>query len=182
MKLSLLQIQKKLIAKQAAGADLYAIVESAIYKELHRMVELEMEDRIRILLKEPYLHGYDKVAPYLVSLNLDDDPVSDKLIEESRGESWLTFVVSCKRMDELADELRDMIVVYSEKHEKDIVYRFYDPRHLQNYLLIHEPPELNTLFEEEIEGFFMTIDREDPTLMYRYDAGGMTPVFAKESG
>lgn len=176
--MSILDMQKDLIANEAKGANIYAIIDSAIYKEFHRI--LELEDRMLILLKEPYLHGYERVAPYLVSLDLDSDPVSDKLIESARGGYWLTFVVSSKGISELANELRDMIVVYSQKHEREIVYRFYDPRHLHNYILIHSKPALNTMFKEEIEGFFMTMHSEDPTCFFRFDTDGITPVCAEE--
>ncbi len=160
------------------GMHLYAIVDSAIYKTFHDLMDIEGEEHIRILLKEPYLYGYESVAPYLVLLDIDD-AMTDELLHAATGEQWLTLIVSHKSLDALAYELRDMIVVESEAHGKAIIYRFYDPRNLSNYIHIHSDEELEA-FYEDIGGALLTIDAKNPEFMHLYSKEGILVIDTRE--
>jgi len=173
------EICKAFLKKElGSGKALYGIVDSAIYKEFHDLMDIEGEENIRILLKEPYLHGYERAAPYLMLLDIDD-AIADGLLHAAKGEQWLTLVVSHKSLDALAQELRDMIVVESEVHGKPIIYRFYDPRNLANYIHIHDEAELK-MFYEDIGGALFTIDADDPSVLYAYRDNGIEMIDLKE--
>jgi len=157
---------------------LYAIVDAGIYKDFLDLMDIEGEEQIRILLKEPYLHGFEEAAPYLMALDADD-ALTDGLLHASLGETWLTLVVSHKTLDELATELRGMIVPFSEHHGHEIIYRFYDPRNIENYLLIHNEEELAE-FYDDIGGALFVVDAQDPDVMYVYSNEGIEMVDLKE--
>lgn len=160
------------------GDTLYAIVDSGIYKAFHDMMDVEGEENIRILLKEPYLQGYETAAPYLMLLDIDD-AITNGLLHAAAGEHWLTLIVSRKSLDALAQELRDMIVVESEMHARHIIYRFYDPRNLTDYINIHSEEELTELYED-IGGALFTVDADDPGVVYAYRPRGAEMIDLKE--
>jgi len=159
---------------------LYAIVDAGIYKNFLDLMDIEGEEKIRILLKEPYLHGLEAAAPYLMALD-GDDALADGLIHASLGEYWLTFVTSHKDLDTLALELREMIVPFSEQHGHEIIYRFYDPRNIENYLLMHNEEELAG-FYNDIGGALFVIDAQDPSVIHVYSQEGIEMIDLKEEG
>ncbi len=158
------------------GADgtLYGVVDSGIFPEFHDMADIEGWDDIRILLAEPYLHGFESAAPYLVRLQ-PGGRFAEKLFEESAGGYWLTLIVSRKGLDGLANELREMIVVYSQMHERYVILRFYDPRNFDDYLAIHDERALSELFDD-IGGAVYTIDAQRAGVIYRYTREGISRV------
>ncbi len=160
------------------GDTLYAIVDSGIYDEFHDLMDVEGEENIRILLKEPYLQGYETAAPYLMLLDIDD-AITNGLLHAAAGEHWLTLIVSRKSLDALAQELRDMIVVESEMHARYVIYRFYDPRNLTDYIHIHSEEELIE-FYEDIGGVLFTVDADDPGVVYAYRPRGVEMIDLKE--
>ena len=175
----MLELQKSVLSRALTdGEMLYAIIDSGIYKEFHDLMDIEGEEDVRILLKEPYLDGYESAAPYLMALEIEGS-LCDGLLHASVGECWLTFVVSDKSLDVLAEELREMIVPYSEAHGHEIIYRFYDPRNLANYLAIHDKDELDAFFGD-IGGEFFTIDAANPAFLYHYSKEGILPILLEE--
>lgn len=175
----MIEMHKVFLNKEITEAKaLYAIVDSGIYKSFHDLMDIEGEENIRILLKEPYLHGYETAAPYLMLLDIDD-AITDGLLHAATAEQWLTLIVSQKSLDALAQELRDMIVVESEMHARTIIYRFYDPRNLANYIHIHNEEELK-MFYEDIGGALFTIDADDPSMLYAYRNDGIEMIDLKD--
>jgi len=142
------------------GSYIYGIVDMGIYKRFGDLMDIEGEERIRILFKPPYLDGFESAAPYLVKLELSDDELSEHLLSEGSGKDWFSLVVSRNSLDGLADTLRSMIVPFSEPHDKEVILRFYDPRNLENYLKIHSKDELASMFAA-IDGFFALIVEDE---------------------
>jgi hypothetical protein len=157
---------------------LYAIIDTWIYKEFLDIIDIEGEENISILLKEPYLQGYEEAAPYLIEMDIDT-PLFLELLEASLKENWMSFVISSKTLESLARELREMIVPFSQHHEQEIIFRFYDPRNLSNYIHIHDEDELEE-FYDDIGGRMLTIDVDDASVLYRYDRKGIEMIDLKE--
>jgi len=162
------QLTKQLynmVDKMGFGAKLYAIADAGIYREL--IDELDIENpQHHILFKDDFVHVYENVAPYLIDLGRED-AFTEKLIADGYGKTWLTFVVSRQDMQTLAFDLRERINIYSQKHEKEIIFRFYDPRNLERYFKMLTKEELQALFTD-INGLFAYVDLEDDAKLNVY--------------
>jgi hypothetical protein len=156
-----------LVDEMHFGAKLYAIVDTGIYREFIDMVDIEDPKR-RILFKDPFIDEYENVAPYLLLLN-KDDPFTEDIITKGYGKPWLSFIVSRLDMPTLAFELRERINIYSDQHEREIIFRFYDPRNLQRYFKMLTDKELLTLFHD-LNGLFAYVDTETPSKLHLYSA------------
>ena len=144
---------------------LYAIVDTGIYKEFEDILDIEDPEH-RILFKEDFIEEYESVAPYLVRLE-KDEAWSDELIALGSGQTWLTFLFSSREIDSLAEILKERINPYSEKHEREIIMRFYDPRNLSRYFKMHTEQEWS-MFLEELGGGFAYIDLEEQNDLHLY--------------
>jgi uncharacterized membrane protein YheB (UPF0754 family) len=145
---------------------LYAIVDSAINKDFTKALHMQEENSYNILLKEPLAQKVEKAAPYLVKLNLEEE-YTQKLMQKGFATNWLTYILSDKNLNELTQELKEMIMPYSEQHQREILFRFYDPRNLDNYLMIHNEEELEEMFED-VGGRLFTVDTISNNLLNYY--------------
>ena len=152
-----------LVDKMDFGAKLYAIVDTAIYKEFIDIMDIEDPER-RILFKDPFIGEYENVAPYLLHLT-KDDPFTEDTLTKGYGKPWLSFIVSRLDISTLAFELRERINIYSEEHEKEVIFRFYDPRNLKRYFKILTDKEQVTFFND-INGLFAYVDIEIPSKLH----------------
>jgi len=158
---------KKLLKKEEQeNHTLYAIVDSAIHKEFTKALHMQEENSYKILLKEPLAQKVEEVAPYLVQLNLEEE-YTQKLMEKGFATNWITYLLSHKNINALQNELQEMIMPYSEQHQKEILFRFYDPRNLTNYMLMHDAEELVEMFEDVGGGFF-TVDTKESNFLHGY--------------
>ncbi|NOR55397.1 MAG: DUF4123 domain-containing protein [Sulfurovum sp.] len=144
---------------QERNANLYAIADAGIYKELIDVFDIASPEH-HILFKESWVREYENVAPYIVALNKEDE-TSQKLIAEGFGKTWLTFLISSHNISTLAFDLAERINVYSEKHDKEIIFRFYDPRNLERYFKMQTEAEVSELLGD-LQGTFAYVDVEDP--------------------
>jgi len=147
------------------GSKLYAIADAGIYRELIGELDIENPQHL-ILFKDDFVREYENVAPYIIALD-KDDPFTEKLISKGYGKTWLTFVISSREMYALAFELRELINVYSQKHEKEIIFRFYDPRNLDRYFKMLTQEDVQELFAY-ISGLFAYVDLEDNNKLIVY--------------
>lgn len=104
-----------------------------------------------------------EVAPYLVRL-YPNTPFTDWLLQECCGKNWGIFVHSRRTLDELRGHFRALIDVYDEKGEP-MIFRYYDPRVLRQFLPTCKPAELKMLFGD-VEAFFA---EEDDEKMWRFE-------------
>ena len=158
--------QTLLESEEYENHNLYAIVDSAINKEFTKALHMQEEESYKILLKEPLAQKVEKAAPYLVKLNLEEE-YTQKLMKKGFATNWLTYILSHKNINELTEELKEMIMPYSEQHQREILFRFYDPRNLDNYVMIREAEELIEMFEDVGGGFF-TVDTVSNNLLNYY--------------
>lgn len=159
------------------GATLYAIADAGIYRELIDVLDID-NPKHRILFKDTFVQEYENVAPYLISLDRDD-AFTEKIITEGYGKTWLTFVISRQDMHTLAFDLRERINIYSEKHEKEVIFRFYDPRNLERYFKMITVEEAQEFFTD-INGIFAYVDLEDENKLNIYASTGKEIKLLKE--
>lgn len=166
-----------LVDEMYLDASLYAIVDTGIYREFIDTLDIENPPH-RILFKDAFVPEYENVAPYLVALNREDD-FSKALVSKGHGETWLSFVVSRQDIAALAYELKERINVYSEAHEREIIFRFYDPRNMQRYFNMLDEDEKETLFRD-IHGHFAYVDVEDTATLNVYSHQGKKSIPIQE--
>jgi len=167
----------RLVDDMHFGASLYGIVDTGIYKAFHDVLDIEDPEH-RILFKDTYIQEYESVAPYIVSLE-KESTFAKELIVKGYASTWLTFMVSRHDMPTLAYELRERINVYSQKHEKEIIFRFYDPRNLARYFKMLTTEEQETLFTD-INGLFAHVDLEETHRLQLYTAQGTKEIMLEE--
>ena len=166
-----------LVDEMHFGAKLYIIVDAGIYREFIDIMDIEDPKR-HILFKDPFIDEYENVAPYLLSLN-KNDPFTEDIIAKGYGKPWMSFIVSRLDMPTLAFELRERINIYSEQHEREIIFRFYDPRNLKRYFKMLTDEELLTLFHD-INGLFAYVDTKMPSKLHLYSAKESKLVFLQK--
>lgn len=149
------------------GFTLYAIVDSAINQEFTKALHMQETESYKILLKEFLAQKVEKAAHYLVKLVLEEE-YTQKLMKEGFATDWMTYLISHKSINELQEELKEMIMPYSEHHQREILFRFYDPRNLDNYVTIHEEDELEEMFED-VGGSFFTVDVQEKAFLHSYN-------------
>lgn len=89
-----------------------------------------------------------EVAPYVVQLALGS-VFADWVTSECFGKHWGIFAHSLHSIKEMRRHFRSLVTVYDEAGEP-MIFRFYDPRVLQNFL-----PTCN---EDELKTFFGNVD------------------------
>lgn len=158
--------QTLLKSKEHEEHKFYTIVDSAINKTFTKAIHMQEEDSYKILLKEPLAQKVEKAAPYLVELNLEET-YTQELMKKGFATNWLTYILSHKNLEELTEELKEMIMPYSEQHQREILFRFYDPRNLDNYVMIHEEVELKDMFDD-VGGSLFTVDTQESNFLHAY--------------
>ena len=83
-------------------------------------------------------------APYLVHL-MRGDRFARTLLREGWGNGWGIFVRTEVGMDKLRRHLRGFLRVQDENNRR-LIFRYYDPQVLCDYLPTCRPSELETVF------------------------------------
>ena len=91
------------------------------------------------------------VAPYVVLLT-PDSKFADFVMSEGFGKNWGIFAHSRHSIREMRRHFRSLINVYDE-NANSMVFRFYDPRVLREFLPTCNPGELRTFFGN-VDTFF----------------------------
>jgi hypothetical protein len=156
---------------------LYAIADGGVYRKL--LNDLIGAFEYRILFSGKHAQIYEEVAPYLVELNLEDD-ATKTLIEKGFGATWLTFVTSQYSLDDLSAKLAKRIITYSKTHEREVIFRFYDPRNLEKYFAMQDTQERQILFTELINAFAY-VDLIDETKLNTYTIKGVRVIQLSEN-
>ena len=85
-----------------------------------------------------------EVAPYVVQL-APGSGFAQWVLDEGFGKHWGIFAHSRHSIKEMRRHFRSLITVYDETG-KPMIFRFYDPRVLPNFLPTCETDELKTFF------------------------------------
>jgi len=105
-----------------------------------------------------------EVAPYLVLLP-PESALLRALAEQHWGSSFGVYLTSRLPFLEVRKHFRRLMIVKSEKAEKKVYFRFYDPRVLRVYLPTCSPSDAATFFGP-IRHFF--VESEDPASYFRF--------------
>jgi hypothetical protein len=84
------------------------------------------------------------VAPYLVRLELESK-FTELVLTEGWGAHWGSFVVSSATLRTLRDHFRTFHTV-ELPDQRTVLFRYYDPRVLRNFLPVCNAAELATFF------------------------------------
>ena len=100
-----------------------------------------------------------EVAPYVVQL-VQNTSFTDWVLSENSGKHWGFFAHSLHSIKEMRRHFRSLVTVYDEQG-KPMIFRFYDPRVLRNFLPTCNADELQTFFGK-VETFFAENEKQQP--------------------
>jgi len=107
-------------------------------------------------------------APYLVQVS-KDDRLTKQIVSQGWGDSWGVFFRCDTSLATVRRHLRRFLVVQDQRGKR-LVFRYYDPRVLRNYLVTCSPQEVQTMFGPIQQ--FMSEGRDPETLLRFGVAGG----------
>ncbi len=134
------ELQKYLFTGQT---HVYAVLDGASIAGLRQRL-FEMSPPNYCLFRGDLPPDVAETAPYLVGL-VTGAPFTDWVLAESFGKHWGIFAQSRKSIREMRQHFRSLITVYDESGTP-MIFRFYDPRVLHEFLPTCNAGELKTLF------------------------------------
>lgn len=138
-------------------ANVFAILDGASVTDLPQRL-YDTKPPNFCLLRGQLKPDMAEVAPYLVGL-IDGTPFTDWLLEQKLGGHMGIFLQTRSSMVEMRRHFRLMITVHDETG-KPMLFRYYDPRVLNNYLPTCNAGELKTFFGSVDTFFAETEDGE----------------------
>lgn len=106
------------------------------------------------------------VAPYVVHL-LPRHKFTDWVLNESFGKNWGIFVHCRHSIKEMRRHFRSLVNVYDEQGNP-MIFRFYDPRVLQQFLPTCNEDELKTFFGK-IQQYFAEAEEDENLLGFELE-------------
>ena len=145
--------------------DVWAILDGARDRRVYGFL-LDSYLNYSCLYAGPLPPEVEIAAPYLVQLE-PDDKYTQRLIEQSWGNSWGVFLKCDIRMERLRKHLRTFLKVRDHRN-RSLVFRYYDPRVLRVYLPTCVASELATVYGP-IDRFWIESESPDTLLEFRFD-------------
>lgn len=121
----------------------YAILDGASIEDLPTKIA-ELRPRNFCLYRGELDTDLAEVAPYIVEL-APRDIFTEWLLENCWGKHWGIFAHSPFSITEVRKHFRKFLTVYDDAGNP-MLFRYYDPRVLTQFLLACEPEELQDLF------------------------------------
>lgn len=109
----------------------------------------------------------EQAAPHLLHV-FCDDRFCRQLYEDGWGQSWGVFVMTSTSRNSLRSQFRKYMVVRGPTGAR-LIFRWYDPRVLREYLPTCNVEELRTVFGP-IEAFI--VEGRDPDTLHRFSFDG----------
>ncbi|PYS89493.1 MAG: DUF4123 domain-containing protein [Acidobacteria bacterium] len=130
--------------------NVYAVLDGASINGLR--MKLYQTDPVHFcLFRGDLTPDVAEMAPYLVGL-VDGTEFTEWLLGECFGKHWGVFAHSPNSITEMRRHFRGLINVYDEAG-KPMIFRYYDPRVMQNFLPTCNAGELKTFFGK-VDVFF----------------------------
>jgi hypothetical protein len=107
-------------------------------------------------------------APYLVRLP-PRSQLLDALVRQAWGHSWGVYLTCDRPFKEVRKHFRHFLFVRTPD-DRDLYFRFYDPRVLRVFLPTCTPNELREFFGP-VDRFLLEADNPDRLLTFRLDTG-----------
>ena len=130
--------------------NVFALLDGASVKDL-RMQLYKTDAPNYCLFRGELAPDVAEAAPYLVGL-LRDSPFTEWLLNEGLGNHWGVLALSRQSITEMRRQFRSLITVYDESG-RPMIFRYYDPRVLRNFLPTCNADELKTFFGK-VDTFF----------------------------
>ena len=137
-------------------ANVYAVLDGASVEGL-RMKLYQMSPPHYCLFRGQLTPDVEEVAPYVIGL-VPDAAFTEWVLEECFGNHWGVFALSRNSLTEMRRHFRSLLTVPDETG-KPMIFRFYDPRVMQNYLPTCNAGELETFFGKVDQYFAEDGDR-----------------------
>ncbi|MCM3874999.1 MAG: DUF4123 domain-containing protein [Thermoanaerobaculia bacterium] len=113
-------------------------------------------------------------APYLVRFS-KPSPLLRKLVAKAWGQSWGIYLTSAASFPDLRKHFRHFLIAQIEGGgDKNVYFRFYDPRVLRVYLPTCTPQEVRQFFGP-IGSFLLETEDASRLLRFRAGAKGLEP-------
>lgn len=118
---------------------LYAVLDAARSGRVVTLLE-ESVDPYASLYDGEQGRAYDDIAPYLVKLR-PDSQLLERLVAEGWTDAWGLYVVSSADFDAVRRHLRKFLRVEVEGDPRRLLFRYYDPRVLRDFLGLSTPEQ-----------------------------------------
>jgi hypothetical protein len=142
--------------------NIYMILDGARNKKIYSRIKEHSRDVYTCLYEGRLPEPLRFAAPYLVELHKDD--FTRWLLKEAWGDSWGIFLIANTTISSVRRHLRRFLIVEGPNN-KQMYFRYYDPRVFRTYLPSCNPEELDTIFGP-IESFIL--EDEDPKRMIHF--------------
>lgn len=121
----------------------FAVLDAAAIKNL-RMLFFEMSPPHYSLFRGELAPDMAENVPYLVGL-IRGDSFSDWLLSQKAGKHYGIYAKSRQSLIEVRRHFREILTVHDEDG-KPLIFRFYDPRVMNQYLPTCTGEELSSIF------------------------------------
>lgn len=147
---------------------LYAVLDAARSGRVVTLLE-ESVDPYASLYDGEQARAYDEIAPYLVQLR-PDSQLLERLIAGGWTDAWGLYVVSRAEFAAVRRHLRNFLRVEVEGDPRRLLFRYYDPRVLREFLGLSTAEQNTALLAGQDAIVF---EREDGGVgSLRREAGG----------
>jgi hypothetical protein len=106
------------------------------------------------------------VAPYVVQL-LPNHKFTDWVLDEGFGKNWGIFVHCPHSITEMRRHFRSLVTVYDEEGNM-MIFRFYDPRVIRQFLPTCDADELKTFFGK-VQRYFAEAEADENLLSFELE-------------
>ena len=137
----------------------YAILDASGSNEVYNKA-MFYDTRFKALFDEEEL---ETVSPYFVKLSKDDE-VTEWILDNYTGVSWISFIQSSKPYSELLQTLKAFTKTYDQKEEHYVYIRYWDPRATEIVLDMFGEDGRKTWFES-IDAMYARDTFEKVTLL-----------------
>ena len=142
----------------------YAILDGASIDDLPAKI-YEMRPRNFCLYRGALDTDIAEVAPYIVEM-MPQTAFTEWLLENCWGKHWGIFAHSPFRIEQLRRHFRKFLTVYDDAGNP-MLFRYYDPRVLTQFLPTCEPGELQELFGA-VNAFFAESNETKDLVRYQF--------------
>jgi len=151
-----------------AETGVFAVLDGASIPDLVKSL-YEHEPEYCCLYRGELQPDMASVAPYLVRLEAGDE-FSELVLREGWGAHWGIFVISQTTLRALRDHFREFHTV-ELPDQRTVLFRYYDPRVLRNFLPACNAAELATFFGP-VQSFL--VEGESPEAGIKFALAGKT--------
>ncbi|HSO00744.1 MAG TPA: DUF4123 domain-containing protein [Candidatus Nanopelagicales bacterium] len=116
----------EVLRRRAAEGTLYAVVDGARDERLLPMLRQSVEV-FESLYEGRSRDALAEAAPYLVKLP-EGSALLEELVGRGWGRAWAMYLVSSEPLPRVRKQLRTLLLVHDEREDRQLYFRFHDPR------------------------------------------------------